>query len=212
MKKTLNELKRIYESDLKSYGISFKGVGWNDSNAAIKRYEIMSDLFLNDRSKKKIIDFGCGLSHFYDFLTKKDLKKIKYTGMDISEKMIEISKKKYPKNYYICGDILLNSKIVPNVDYIIINGLFTQKGKNTNKDMKIFMKKIIKILYKKASKGIAFNCMSPNVDWRNKKNFYLEFNYLFNFINKLSKNFVLIHNYGLYEYTCYLYKHPKGKT
>ena len=35
MKKTLNELKKIYESDLKSYGISFKGVGWNDSNAAI---------------------------------------------------------------------------------------------------------------------------------------------------------------------------------
>ena len=70
MKKSPKELKDIYENDLKSHGISFKGV-WNDSKAAKKRYEIMADIFLKDKSKKKIIDFGCGLSHFYDFLKKK---------------------------------------------------------------------------------------------------------------------------------------------
>ncbi len=209
MKKSPKELKDIYENDLKSHGISFKGVGWNDSKAAKKRYEIMADIFLKDKSKKKIIDFGCGLSHFYDFLKKKDTKNIKYTGIDISENMIKMSKVRYPKNNYICGDILIDQNIVPKADYIIINGLFTQKGKNTNKGMKIFMKKIITILYKKASRGIAFNCMSPNVDWKNNKNFYLDFNYLFNLINKLSKNFVVVHNYGLYEYTCYLYKKLK---
>ena len=171
----------------------------------------MRDLFSKDKSKKKIIDFGCGLSHFYDFLKDKDLRYTRYIGMDISEVMIKISRNKYPQNNYICGDILTDQKIVPKADYIIINGLFTQKGKNTNKNMKIFMKKIITILYKKASRGIAFNCMSPNVDWKNKKNFYLDFNYLFYLINKLSKNFVIIHNYGLYEYTCYLYKNLKNK-
>ena len=146
---------------------------------------------------------------FLRFFKKKDTKNIKYTGIDISENMIKVSKVRYPKNNYICGDILIDQNIVPKADYIIINGLFTQKGKNTNKGMKIFMKKIITILYKKASRGIAFNCMSPNVDWKNNKNFYLDFNYLFNLINKLSKNFVVVHNYGLYEYTCYLYKKLK---
>ena len=42
MKKSPKELKDIYENDLKSHGISFKGVGWNDSKAA----------------KKKIRDYG----------------------------------------------------------------------------------------------------------------------------------------------------------
>ena len=43
--------------------------------------------------------------------------------------MIKVSKVRYPKNNHICGDILIDQNIVPKADYIIINGLFAQKGK-----------------------------------------------------------------------------------
>ena len=45
-----------------------------------------------------------------------------------------------------------------------------------------------------------------NVDWKKKGNFYPDLNFVFNLLNKLSKNSVIRHDYGLYEYTIYVYK------
>ena len=206
MKRSLIKIKKIFENDLNLYGNSLKGVGWKNPKDAKKRYEVMYKLFSNDKSQKKILDFGCGLSHFYSFLKEKKVKKFEYIGMDISEKMISLSKKKFPKNNYICEDIIANSRSIPRVDYIIINGLFTQKGHYSKKKMLLFIKQIISYLYKKTNKAIAFNFMSPYVDWKNDKNFYLDLNSLLNELKKVSKNFKIIHNYGLYEYTLYMYK------
>ena len=72
--------------------------------------------------------------------------------------------------------------------------------------MLLFIKQIISYLYKKTNKAIAFNFMSPYVDWKNDKNFYLDLNSLLNELKNVSKNFKIIHNYGLYEYTLYMYK------
>ena len=44
----------------------------------------------------------------------------------MSEKMIEASIKKYPKEKYIMTDPLKNPRKVPKADYIVILGLFTQ--------------------------------------------------------------------------------------
>jgi len=52
MKKSLIEIKKIYEKDLKKFGPNNKGVGWKNKKEATMRYEIMSGLMLK---AKKII-------------------------------------------------------------------------------------------------------------------------------------------------------------
>ena len=70
-----------------------------------------------------------------------------------------------------------------------------------------FLKKILKISYAKANKGIAFNVMSELVEWKNKGNFYLSIEKITKFINQyLSNSFIINHQYGLYEYTIFIYK------
>ena len=206
MKRSPKKIKTIYENDLIKYGDNHKGVGWKRKSEAQTRYEIMLDLFSNDNKKKIIIDFGCGLSHFYTFLKKKRFKNFKYIGLDISEKMIEISKKKYPNNQYFCLDIINDHFKVPYVDYTVINGLFTQKGNCNNAQMNNFLKKILFKVFKFTKKGVALNLMSPIVDWKNKGNFYPDTKLVFNIIKNLSKKFVIRHDYGLFEYTIYIYK------
>ena len=206
MKNSLKGIKEIYENNLLSFGKNYKGVGWKKKKDAITRHRIMSKIILNKKSRNHILDLGCGLSHFYNYLKINDFK-FKYFGVDLSQEMIRISKKKYPKNKYYCLDILKDHNKISKVDYIVINGLFTQKGKYTNEKMFKFLKKILKISYAKANKGIAFNVMSELVEWKNKGNFYLSIEKITKFINQyLSNSFIINHQYGLYEYTIFIYK------
>ena len=103
------KLNAIYEAEFKKFGDTFKGMGWKRSKDQIKRFKEFSKIFAIDNNAK-ILDLGCGTSHFYEFLNKNKIYKLNYTGIDISKNFIEISKKKFPKNRYFCVDILNTKK------------------------------------------------------------------------------------------------------
>jgi SAM-dependent methyltransferase len=206
MKKSLINLKKTYETNLEQYGYSYKSVGWKEIGA-LKRYEIMTNLFLSDKKRKRILDLGCGLSHYFLYLKNINLKNFTYIGVDISDKMIQKSKLFYPKNLYLNLDVLNAKSKLPKFDYALINGLFTQKLNYSDKVMFLFLKNILKKVFFLSKKGIAFNLLTPFPDWKNKKNFYPPIEKILKFIIKnLSKKIIINHNYKLFEYTIYVYK------
>jgi len=52
----------------------------------------------------KVLDLGCGNGRLFEFIQKN--RKISYTGVDSSKKLISIAKKTYPKAKFIVGDML----------------------------------------------------------------------------------------------------------
>ena len=85
------------------HGDTAKGMDWPNEEQNQKRFKIMSELFLSKpashKIKIKILDFGCGTSHFFEYLKEKEIaNKILYTGIDINKAAIEISKQKFPIN------------------------------------------------------------------------------------------------------------------
>lgn len=205
--KSLNDLKEIYEKSLKKFGDNHQSVGWKNKNEALLRYKVMSDLFKNDYSKKTILDVGCGLSHYFLFLKKKRIHNFRYIGLDVSEQMINLSKKKYPDNIYLLGDVLNCNINFLKYDYATLNGLFTQKLNYSDKIMFYFFKKVIKKIFFLSKKGLAFNLLTPFPDWKKDVNYYPSFDKIIKFISKnLSNKFYINHNYKLFEYTVYVYK------
>ena len=57
--------------------------------------------FLFKNAKGKVLDLGCGNGRFYEKLKHTD-----YTGLDISDKLIEIAQKKYGKEKFKVGSAL----------------------------------------------------------------------------------------------------------
>lgn len=91
------------------------------ANALLERlqedYNLIAQNFANQRKKpwpeakflaekyikegERILDLGCGAGQWYEFF---EGKKVFYFGLDFSEKLIEIAKKRYPKANFLIGD------------------------------------------------------------------------------------------------------------
>lgn len=210
-KKRYLEIIKHYESCLDKYGDSHLGVDWPKIEDVDKRYSIMLEIIdIPSSGKIKLLDFGCGASHLYEYIIKQNINNIEYSGLDISEKYIKLSKSKFPFNKYYLIDILEDDSNLPNFDYIVMNGIFTEKRSLSFDEMFNYFKKLIIKVYDKANKGIVFNVMSKHVDWEREDLFHLPFDLLVAFLkDKISRHFIIRNDYGLYEYTVYVFKEAR---
>lgn len=207
--KKYNEIIEHYESCLEKYGDNHLGVDWPKLEDVDKRYKVMLDILKFNEEKIteiSLLDFGCGTAHLLDYIQKNKMI-VNYSGLDISQKFVDVSKKKYPNHSFYCLDIFESENLLNNFDYVIMNGVFTEKRSLSYSEMWEYFTALLKIIYKKTNKGFAFNVMSKNVDWEREDLFHVSHDELTSFLcNNLSRNYVIRNDYGLYEYTVYVFK------
>jgi hypothetical protein len=198
-----------YESCLDRHGDSNLGVDWPNRADAEKRYCVMLEVVRENCNSLTLLDFGCGASHLYPYLQSSKFAGLKYHGLDASPAFCSLSRKKYPENDYLCLDVIAEPDILREFDYAVMNGVFTEKCSLTFDEMFDYFKKVMRVVFAKVRRGVAFNVMSKAVDWEREELFHLPIDTLVEFLVKeLSRNFVIRNDYGLYEYTVYVYKDP----
>lgn len=198
-----------YEDCLAREGDTHLGVDWPNREDALRRYQVMLDLVrpAADGRRIKLLDFGCGASHLFEYMLAHDIQGIDYAGLDLSDKFVELSRAKFPGNLYFCQDALTGDAPLPDFDYAVMNGVFTVKRDLGFADMLAYFKRLVGKLFEAARLGVAFNVMSKQVDWERDDLFHLPLDTLADFVTgELSRNFVIRNDYGLYEYTTYVYK------
>jgi hypothetical protein len=197
-----------YESCLERHGDTHLGVDWPNEKEAAIRYQVMLEIMGKDNmGRVSLLDFGCGASHLYEYILQRKLHHVEYSGLDMSEKFVRLSQGKFPQIRYYCLDVLEDPGSLPDFDYIVMNGVFTEKCTLSFNEMFFYFKRLLCSLFVKAKRGVAFNVMSSHVDWEREDLFHLPLDTLAAFLTKeLSRDFVIRNDYRLYEYTAYLYK------
>jgi SAM-dependent methyltransferase len=198
-----------YDKCFQEHGDNNLGVDWPNYEDTLVRHQVMFDLIKSKEqsyiTNSTLLDFGCGLGHFYEWLTIQPHKP-KYSGLDINEGFYNTCKDKYSYLDFYHMDILQENNLL-NFDYIVCNGTFTEKRELTQEEMMEFFTSVITKLWDKCNKGIAFNLMSKLVDWERDDLFHVSLDELGWFLkNNLSRNFIIRNDYKLYEYTAYVYK------
>jgi SAM-dependent methyltransferase len=157
--------------------------------------------------KLSLLDFGCGASHLYEHMRARGFEHVEYAGLDLSEKFVALSRRKYPANEYFCLDVLDDEARLPEFDYVLMNGVFTEKKGLSFDEMFAYFKRLLVKVFARARVGVAFNVMTKHVDWERDDLFHLPFDTLAAFLKKeLTRHFVFRNDYGLYEYTTYAYR------
>jgi SAM-dependent methyltransferase len=202
------EIVEHYEACLAKHGDTHLGVDWPKPEDAATRYRVMLEVIRKPCPPVvRLLDFGCGASHLYEQMLATGVIGVEYTGLDLSPKFVELSRKKFPDNKYVCADILEEPEAIPSYDYIVMNGVFTEKRSLAFDEMLAYFERTLSAVFAKAEMGVAFNVMSKQVDWERDDLFHLPFDRLARFLTtSLTRNFVIRNDYGLYEYTTYVYR------
>jgi SAM-dependent methyltransferase len=198
-----------YESCLQEHGDTHLGVDWPKAEDVDTRHRVMLDVIRPRPSGEvvRLLDFGCGASHLYEYIQASGIDGIQYSGLDLSRRFVDLSESKFPANTYYCVDVLDDAVDLPRFDYVVMSGVLTEKRDLSYEEMLTFARRLITKVFDVAEIGMAFNVMSKHVDWERDDLFHLPFDTLAAFLRAdVSRDFVFRNDYGLYEYTAYVYR------
>jgi SAM-dependent methyltransferase len=198
-----------YEEQLALHGDTHLGVAWPKAEDVPVRHDVMLDVVRPEDAERtvRLLDLGCGASALYEHISERGIPNVDYTGLDLSPKFVELCRAKFPENEYHCVDVLEEAGSLPRFDYVVMNGVVTVKREVAFDEMLAYFERLVRAAFALAERGIAFNVMSKHVDWERDDLFHLPFDTLARFLtSELSRDFVIRNDYGLYEYTAYVYR------
>lgn len=193
-----------YQHRYAAHGDSHLALGWPDPARVGVRHRVMAEVIREKEETVYLLDFGCGLAHMLDHI---DRQWIKYYGLDVTPELINHCREKHPDVTFYLLDILDERQCakLADFDYIVANGVFTERLCGYE-PMWNYFTSIVRILFQKAKKGIAFNLMSTHLDEQRRDLFHVPIDRVANLcIHHLSRNFIVRNDYGFYEYTTYVY-------
>ncbi len=199
------------EGDLARHGDSYLGVGYTKSaDEAAERYALMLGVIRETSEPITLLDLGCGLGHLGDAVeADRAWAHVRYTGLDISERYLAAARTRRPDRRFLQMDVLADDAGLPLFDYVVLNGVFNYRGAIPFDRMLTYWQDLLVVAFKHARVGLAFNVMSPHVDWERDDLFHLPLDTMAAFVwSRLTRHFVVRHDYGAYEYVTYLYRTP----
>ena len=207
---TSSDQINYFQNLIKIHGNNHKALSSESIDHKKCRYEQLSKIFAKDNNFT-IHDIGSGFGDYLKYLNDTHNDKIfQYSGSDIVPEFIKECKNKFPKkNKFYLRD--LSEKSFPEqYDYVVMSGVFHQIRNTKRKDWEEFAFVLIENAFKMSKKGLAFNFVSPFVDFYKENIYYCDLTKLINMVSsKLTRFFEINHSYPLYEFTFFIYHESK---
>jgi SAM-dependent methyltransferase len=191
-----------YSGLVERYGISPQSLDWGSEKTQKLRFSILTQI--DNLNKQKILDLGCGQGDLLYYLKNNNIE-CSYTGYDITPRMIEVAKKRFPEAQLEVKDILdeLNPLTsLPQFDYVLASGLFYLR----KIEPLFYLKTIVNRMFLLCNKGVAFNSLSDCSAHKNTGEFYAKPAEILSICLELTPYVVLRHEYLSNDFTVYLYK------
>lgn len=211
MSEVSKKLKEHYEATFHANGPTSQGVDWGaDASRLELRYEkMLAVISQGAEGVPSLLDVGCGFGGLLDYAQSKGVE-LNYTGIDVAENMIQWAQENFIGATFVCGDVL-DIKFDRRFDYVICNGILTQKLDVPGSSMDEFAACLIKRMYELCDHGVAFNVMTTKVNFFSNNLYYRNPVELFAWcLSEITPFIRLDHAYPLYEYTIYLHRAPVG--
>ena len=203
-------MKEHYSETFAQFGPTYRGVDWGGEESTLLRYEKMLAVIgrelINPDYPISLLDVGCGYGGLLRYAREEDLE-VQYTGIDVVSNMISWAKEHMPDGELVEGDFLEYNFNERKFDFVVCNGILTQKLSTSFFDMDKFARKLIKKMFSLCNRGIAFNVMTTYVNYFAPNLYYKHPSEMLAYcLSEISQKVKIDHSYGLYEYTVYVYR------
>jgi SAM-dependent methyltransferase len=203
----MKALERHYSDLFRQHGDSPAAVQQRDHATQERRMQRLCEI-VDDVGRMRVLDFGCGSGHLLTVLRRDFAFAGDFTGYDLSAAHIDAARCKFPDARFERRNVL-EQGVGGRFDLVMINGVFN----NLIGDNWRFMTEALTLLYEAADVGVAFNCLSSYVDYRDAGLYYAEPESVFAFCKKSLSPFVTLrHDYRVkpgvipFEFTVYVFR------
>ena len=202
--KSKDEIVKRYQRRISEHGETFLSLGSGSKEHQNIRFNILKDKIKNNYS---ILDVGCGLGDFYNYLIQNDIH-VDYYGVDLVPEFINQAKKTYPGVKFEVRDILENSFDNDSFDVVVCSQVLNY---NLSDESNIDNAKLmIKQMHAISRVHLVCDFVTDYVDYKDDHLFYYKPEEIFSFCKTLSKRVDLIHSYPLFEFCVFLYTDFRG--
>jgi len=195
----LETVKKRYQDRIEKFGVSFDSLNSGDEEKQLVRCNV--HLSAINKEKSHLLDIGCGLGYFYDFLLKNH-HNIKYTGYDIMNDYILFCKDNFVNADFYCRNIFENG-ISGVYDTIVMSQVLNNRYSNSD-NMEV-MCNAIELAFKHTTTSVSIDMMSSYVDFMSPELYYYKPEEIFKFAKSLTKKVRLLHEYRPFEFCIQLF-------
>jgi SAM-dependent methyltransferase len=201
------EVADYYAAKLAEYGETPQGVDWNSEESQVLRFEQLNKV-IDASLGFSLNDLGCGYGALFDYLRSR-YRDFTYNGCDVSDSMIRAAQNRYA--HHPNARFFVAAKPPETADYGIASGIFNVRLGRDDAEWRDYLEDTLDGLDRTSRKGFAFNCLTSYSDADKMRDYlyYADPCALFDLCKRRYSRYVaLLHDYGLYEFTILVTKHP----
>lgn len=192
-----SRIASYYDDLVRKHGHSHKSCDYGNPFSQQIKFRVLSEAM--PMHHKSILDVGCGMADFSDFLMSK-YDGVDYVGIDLSAEMIKEARLLHPDLELSACNILFDE--VAATDIVTANGIFYLLGEDGSE----IMRKLITRMYELTRIVFAFNSLSSWAPEQEENEFYADPPATVAFCRTLTPWVVLRHDYHPRDFTIYMYK------
>lgn len=203
----LAEVADYYSSKLAQHGETPRGVDWNGEESQTLRFAQLTKI-IQQSSGFSLNDLGCGYGALFEYLNSFGRDFI-YNGCDVSGDMVRAAQARYANNPNTRFEVAAEPS--ETADYGIASGIFNVRLGRSDAEWHGYLEATLDVLNRASSRGFAFNCLTSYSDSDKMRDYlyYADPCALFDLCKRrFSRHVVLLHDYGLYEFTILVRKNP----
>jgi predicted TPR repeat methyltransferase len=141
-----------YQDAVHKYGGTFDATLWISKEGQLARFEVMRNCV--DFQNHSILDVGCGIGDFAQYLFEQNVTFSDFHGIDAMEEMIETAtNRSIPNATFSAVDVVTSLDQLQEADWVTCSGTLNAMGE----ELAI---KVIDALYDHCTVGLAFNFLS----------------------------------------------------
>lgn len=178
-----------YNERLAEFGHDPRTLGW-PKRRHVLRYSVLLGQW--DLAGASLLDFGCGFGDMYAYCAEH-APGVRYSGVDINEKLIEEGKKLYPEAQLRVAD----GDPQGTYDYVVSSGVHNAKIE----DNWGWIEETFALFDRLATKGFALNFLSNRVEYEHEHTYHSDPVRVLELAYRYSNRVVLRNDYMPFEFT-----------
>jgi SAM-dependent methyltransferase len=161
-----DQIRRHYEPRIGGDLPHHQVLDWASAQSQLARFEIFArNVPLQDKS---LLDVGCGLGDLLTYLDSLGLR-VRYTGVDLLEKMVQAARSNHPGIDFVQGDIFQANPFEPeSFDVVFCSGAFNLNLGNNEQ----FLPRAVATMLELARQYAVFNLLHSRAASQEQTYFY----------------------------------------